>query len=328
VVVGYFSDSKKQLSQWLRELHTFVSPNTLSLPDWCDTVSFAGLNRAVRDNDSGEQLLGLLDQLGGGARHPTESIMVLPSTEARPDLAAMLAPSVLMLVGCKVCEGRSSHFSTYLDNVASTDVKKLWMKKNHVINEPLHTRAKCLVDSAENLRVVRVAFNVGAKATGLVQVGKDGNEVLVSISPQMVHVAFAGMPWAAAVPRLLREVGIIPPQVKLLSGVTTAEELERHIHGFGKVFSETLKKAQEELAAQYESMDFATRDSVASIVGIIDSVLRNTLLRNALFREANVALWSFGSFVFTLDALIKFTVLVKKPPATKPPPRPTKKVHG
>jgi len=76
--------------------------------------------------------------------------------------------------------------------------------------------------------------------------------------------------------------------------------------------------AQGKVALQYHRADVATRDSVASIVHIIDSVLCNTPLRNALFHPTNVAIRLFGGFVFTPIALVEFTALAMKRRATKP----------
>ena len=58
---------------------------------------------------------------------------------------------------------------------------------------------------------------------------------------------------------------------------------------------------------------------MAGVVGIIDSVFTRTKrVRNALFTPDNVAVWKFGEFVFTPEALMAFAAL-KKRRASQPP---------
>ena len=52
---------------------------------------------------------------------------------------------------------------------------------------------------------------------------------------------------------------------------------------------------------------------MAGVVGIIDSVFTRTKrVRNALFKPDNVAVWKFGEFVFTPEALMAFAALKKR----------------
>ena len=196
VVARYFCESNVQLGRWLQGLHGAVSSKELSLPEWCRTATFAALRRTVRDDTDGRHLFALLRQLGADER--SVDFMVFPTVKAQPDVAAVLSPSILMLVGCNMCEGLCRHNFSVVDNFASTDVNGLWKEQGRVINQELHNTAVRVVGT-ENPHVLRVAFD--PKAAGVVRVTE--NEVHVVISSSMLEAAFVGVPWAPTVPRLL-----------------------------------------------------------------------------------------------------------------------------
>ena len=303
VVGEFFVHSQLQLRVWLEQLHKAVSPTPLRLPAWCDdSISFTNLSRTVRDDATGKQLLQLLQSMHED--DTTEFPIVFPSSEARPDLAVVPAPSILMLIGCKMLEGHRNHSTTFVDNFESTDVTKLYMKGDGVTNPALRSAAL----NALNVRpvhLVRVGFNVGHKAVGSVTVEND--EVHVVISAPMVEAAFAGMPWCKEVVRLMCQAGIFP-QVQLLgnNAAGTAANLQLHVHGFGEELSRQWAAALPDLRTAYHNTAEPTRNTVAGVVGIIDSVCATTHVRNALFRPDNVAIWKFGDFVYTPEAALAF----------------------
>lgn len=313
LVATYFLESSMTLGDWLRHLHAAGSSEPLDLPEWCDEATFATLRSSVSDDAAGTKSLQLLDTMHGEAAAGGLPDIVLPPSEAGPDLAMVLDRSTLMLTGCKLAKG------SYFNNFALTDVNKLWTKYGSVLDQPLHESALCKVASGP-LRLVRVAFQFGQWTAGGVTCV--GNEVRVVISPRMAAAAFAGVPWADAVERLLRKVGITP-HVDLLADAAPTH-LERHVHGLAGKRSSVWASALVRLRAEYSAADAATSTSVAGVVGIIDTVVGDTELRNCLFQPANVGMWRFGQFVFDAEALIEFTAL-KKGVGAKPPQQPRRR---
>ena len=309
--VGTFLvSSRLQLRVWLEQLHKAVSPTPLRLPAWCDdSISFAKLSRAVHDDATGQWLLHLLNTM-----HEDDAPdfpIVFPSRDARPDVAVVPAPSVLMLIGCKLLEGHSNRSGTMVDNFASTDVTRLYMKGDSVINSKLRNEAMRALN-VRPVHRVRVGFSVGHKAVGSVTVKND--EVHVVISAPMVETAFGDMPWSKEVARRMCHAGIVP-QVQLLgeNAADTAARLKRHVRGFGEELSGQWAAALPRLRAEYKETSEVTRSTVAGVVGIIDSVFTRTeRVRNALFTPDNVAVWKFGEFVFTPKALMAFAAQKKR----------------
>ena len=126
VVGEFFVHSQLHLRVWLQRLHKVVSPTFLELPEWCDdSISFTNLSRTVCDDATGKRLLQLLQGMHGDAT--TELPIVFPQAGARPDVAVVPTPRVLMLIGCNMLEGRN-HSSALVDNFESTDANKLYMK--------------------------------------------------------------------------------------------------------------------------------------------------------------------------------------------------------
>ena len=255
-------------------------------------------NHSLTDDATGKRLLQLHED------DTTEFPIVFPPSEARPDLAVVPAPSILMSIVCKMLEGHRNHSTAFVDNFESTDVTKLYMKGHGVANPALRSAAL----NALNVRpvhLVRVGFNVGHNAVGSVTVEND--EVHVMISAPMVEAAFAGMPWCKEVVRLMCQAGIFP-QVQLLgnNAAGTAANLQLHVRGFGEELSRQWAAALPDLRTAYDNTAETTRNTVAGVVGIIDSVSATTHVRNALFRPDNVAIWKFGDFVFTPEAALAF----------------------
>ena len=309
VVAEFFVHSRLQLRVWLQQLHKVMSVAHLKLPKWCDTsISFANLARTIRDEATGKWLLQLLHGMHGDdtPQYP----IVFPLQEARPDLVVVPARRVLMLIGCKMLEGHSNHSSTLVDNFKSTDAKKLYTKGDVTIKPTLHASALRAL-KAGPVHLVRVGFSVGHKAVGRVTVTKD-NEVHVVISAAMVETAFAGMPWRKEVIRLMCQGGIFP-QVQLLGedATDTATNLQLHVRGFGAQLSHQWAVALPRLCEEYERAG-TTRDTVAGVVGIIDSVFGTTQVRKALFSPDNLAVWKFGDFAFTPEALAALVAQKKR----------------
>ena len=102
------------------------------------------------------------------------------------------------------------------------------------------------------------------------------------------------------------QAGIFP-QVQLLgnNAAGTAANLQLHVRGFGEELSRQWA-ALPDLRTAYHNTAEPTRNTVAGVVGIIDSVCATTHVRNALFRPDNVALWKFGDFVYTPEAALAF----------------------
>ena len=309
-VGNFLVSSRLQLRVWLEQLHKVVSPATLELPDWCnDSISFANLSRTVHDDATGRWLLQLLKSMHEDDM--PDFPIVFPSSEARPDLAVVPAPSVLMLIGCQRLEGHSNHSGTIVDNFESTDVTRLYMKGDSVINSTLRNEAMGALN-VRPVHLVRVGFSVGHKAIGSVNV-KNG-EVHVVISAPMVEAAFGDMPWSNEVARLMCHTGVMP-QVQLLgeNAADTAARLKLHVRGFGEALSGQWAAALPHLRKEYDNTSETTRITVAGVVGIIDSVFTKTKrVRNALFTPDNVAVWKFGEFVFTPEALMAFAALKKR----------------
>ena len=164
-------------------------------------------------------------------------------------------------------------------------------------------------------KVVRVAFNLGSQARGGCVTAVAG-EVHVAISPSMLTAALAGAPWAKDAERLLYQAGIAPP-VQILDDDAGAK-LTRHIHGFTATCSGEWVAALPRLRAEYNAAHRVTRDTVAGVVGIIDSAFGSAKLREALFNPINLARWCFGGFVYTPQALITLSALSKQG-TVKPP---------
>ena len=307
IVAKFLTETTMELQDWLQGLHGVVCSEPLRLPAWCCRGSFRNLARSTRDNQGGAALLKLLDDMRSEIADGGLATIVFPPREARPDLAMVLGRSILMSVGCKMLEGLSNHAVTYSDNMASTDVKQLWVKQGKVIDESLRAAAARRVRNGA-LHVVRVAFDIGSKARG--GVTTEAGEVHVVISPPMLATAFAGVPWANQVERLLYQAGIAP-HVQVLDDDAGAK-LQRHVHNFGPTRSKTWATALPRLCAEYDAADPATRDTVAGVVDIIDYVFAGTQLRNALFSAANVAIWRFGGFVYTPHAMVTFAALKKR----------------
>ena len=103
------------------------------------------------------------------------------------------------------------------------------------------------------------------------------------------------------------QAGIFP-QVQLLgnNAAGTAANLQLHVRGFGEELSRQWAAALPDLRTAYDNTAETTRNTVAGVVGIIDSVSATTHVRNALFRPDNVAIWKFGDFVFTPEAALAF----------------------
>ena len=123
-----------------------------------------------------------------------------------------------------------------------------------------------------------------------------------------------GMAWREEVIRLMCQGGILP-QVQLLGddATDTAANLQLHVRGFGSKLSRRWAAALPRLRAAYDNATWTTRNTVAGVVGIIDSVFTGTnQVRNALFTPDNVAVWKFGEFVFTPEALMAFAALKKR----------------
>jgi len=210
-----------------------------------------------------------------------------------------------------------------VDNFESTDVTRLCVKGDSVINSTLRNEAMGALN-VWPVHLVRVGFSVGHKAVGSVTVKND--EVHVVISAPMVETAFGDMPWSKEVARRMCHAGIVP-QVQLLgeNAADTAARLKRHVRGFGEALSGQWAAALPRLRAKYKGTSEATRSTVAGVVGIIDSVFTKTKhVRNALFKPDNVAVWKFGEFVFTAEALMAFAAL-KKRGASRPPSQPKPK---
>ena len=177
------------------------------------------------------------------------------------------------------------------------------------------------------MHLVRIGFNVGHKAVGRVTV--EHNEVHVVISAAMVDTAFAGMAWRREVVRLMCQ-GDVSPQVQLLgeNAADTAARLKLHVRGFGEELSGQWAEALPRLRAEYDITSEVTRSTVAGVVGIIDSVFTRTKrVRNALFTPDNVAVWKFGEFVFTPEALLAFAALKKRGASRPPSQSKPKKAH-
>jgi len=308
VVGEFFVHSELHLRVWLQRLHKVVSPTFLELPEWCDdSISFTNLSRTVCDDATGKRLLQLLQGMHGDAT--TELPIVFPQAGARPDVAVVPAPRVLMLIGCNMLEGRN-HSSALVDNFESTDANKLYMKGGSISNATLRTRALAALNAGP-VHLVRIGFNVGHKAVGRVTV--EHNEVHVVISAAMVDTAFAGMAWRREVVRLMCQ-GDVSPQVQLLgeNATDTAANLQRHVRGFGAKLSHQWAAALPRLHTEYDIATRTTRNTVVGVVGIIDSVFGTTQVRKALFRPDNVAVWKFGDFVFTPKALVAFAAQKKR----------------
>ena len=109
--------------------------------------------------------------------------------------------------------------------------------------------------------------------------------------------------------RLLYQAGIAPP-VQILDDDAGAK-LTRHIHGFTATCSGEWVAALPRLRAEYNAAHRVTRDTVAGVVGIIDSAFGSAKLREALFNPINLARWCFGGFVYTPQALITLSALSK-----------------
>ena len=299
IVGEFFVHSQLHLRVWLQRLHKVVSPTPLELPEWCDdSISFANLSRTVKDA-TGMRLLDLLQCMHGD--DTSELPIVFPQAEARPHLAVVPAPRVLMLIGCNMLEGRN-HSSALVDNFESTDANNLYTKGGSISNAALRTRALNALNAGP-VHVVRVVFDVEHKAVGRVTV--EHNEVHVVISAAMVEAAFAGMAWRKEVVRLMCQGGI-SPQVQLLgdNAADTAKNLQLHVRGFGAELSHQWAAALPRLHTEYDNATRTTRNTVAGVVAIIDSVFGTTQIRKALFSPDNVAVWKFGDFVFTPEALV------------------------
>ena len=181
--------------------------------------------------------------------------------------------------------------------------------------------------NVQAVHLVRVAFNVGHKAVGSVTV--ENGEVHVVISAPMVETALGDMPWSNEVVRLLCHAGIVP-HVQLLGedAADTAARLKLHVRGFGEALSGQWATALPRLRAKYKGTSEVTRSTVAGVVGIIDSVFTTTKhVRNALFKPDNVAVWKFGEFVFTPEALLAFAALKKRGASRPPSQSKPKKAH-
>ena len=100
--------------------------------------------------------------------------------------------------------------------------------------------------------------------------------------------------------------GGILPQVQLLGddATDTAANLQLHVRGFGSKLSRRWAAALPRLRAAYDNATCTTRNTVAGVVGIIDSVFSTTRVSKVLFSPDNVAVWKFGDFVFTPTALV------------------------
>ena len=305
VVGEFFLHSQLQLCVWLQQLHKVVSPTSLELPEWCDgSISFTNISRAACDDATGKRLLQLLQGMHGG--DTTELPIVLLRAAAGPDFAVVPAPCVLMLITCNVGLGRHRSRASVDDKLESTDANKLYMRNGAVTNATLRTRALAALNAGP-VHLVRVSFNLGREVAGRVAV--ENNEVHVVISTAMLDTAFAGM---AEVVRLLRQ-GYIFPQVQLLGddATDTAANLQLHVRGFGSKLSRRWAAALPRLRAAYDNATWTTRNTVAGVVGIIDSVFGTTRVSKTLFSPDNVAVWKFGDFVFTPEALVAFAAQKK-----------------
>ena len=133
-----------------------------------------------------------------------------------------------------------------------------------------------------------------------------------------------GMAWREEVIRLMCQGGILP-QVQLLGddATDTSANLQLHVRGFGSKLSRRWAAALPRLRAAYDNATCTTRNTVAGVVGIIDSVFSTTRVRKVLFSPDNVAVWKFGDFVFTPTALVALgdqnLKILKKRGAMGPP---------
>ena len=312
LVATYFIDTSKTPREWLQGLHLALHHDPLTLPDWCREATFEKLGRTVRDGERGAKLLALLNEMRQDKAEGGLPVIVFPPRQARPDLAMVLGRSILALVGCKMFEGQSNHSAQLADNFASTDVNKLWTKNGNVLNSQLHESALAMV-AASQLKLLRVGFKFAAKAAGCVKI--KGQEIHATISPPMLTATFDGVTWTEEAERLLFVSGIAP-HVDLLAE-NAAEDMQRHLRGCGPVVSALWAKALPDLRSAYNAAKSISESlSVADVLGIIDSVFPNTKVRNVLFRGCNVAIWRFGSFVFTPQAFVDFNAVGPKRAAT------------
>ena len=83
------------------------------------------------------------------------------------------------------------------------------------------------------------------------------------------------------------------------------------MRGFGSKLSRRWAAALPRLRTEYDDATRTTRNTVAGVVGIIDSVFGTTRVSKTLFSPDNVAVWKFGDFVFTPEALVAFAAQKK-----------------
>ena len=274
------AESSMGLCEWLQGLHAVVSSDELQLPEWCDKVALG--------NTAGNQPL-----------HDGET--------ADCNIVMALDRSIVLLIEGKQVDGFSNRSNAFGDSLGATVVNKLSVQAGTGLDETPHASTPS--------KVVRVAFNLGSQARGGGVTAVAG-EVYVAILPSMLTAAFAGAPWAKDAERLLYQAGIAPPVQVLDDGA--GAKLKRHIHGFTAACSREWVAALPRLRAEYNAADGDTRDTVAGVVGIIDSVFGSAKVRDALLNPINLARWCFGGFVYTPQALITLSTLSKQG-AVKPP---------
>ena len=274
------AESRMGLREWLQGLHAVVSSDVLQLPEWCDKAAFG--------NTAGSQPL-----------HGGET--------ADSNLEMVLDRSIVVLIECKQVDGVSNRSKALGDSLGATIVNKVSVQAGMGPDETPHVSTPS--------KVVRVAFDLGPQARGGCVTAVAG-EVQVTISPSMLTAALAGAPWAKDAERLLYQAGIAPP-VQVLDDDAGAK-LKRHIHGFTAACSREWVAALPRLRAEYNAADGDTRDTVAGVVGIIDSVFGSAKVRDALLNPINLARWCFGGFVYTPQALITLSTLSNQG-TVKPP---------
>ena len=208
---------------------------------------------------------------------------------ADSNLEMVLDRSIVVLIECK-----------QVDGLGATVVNKVFVQAGMGPDATPHASTPS--------KVVRVAFDLGPQARGGCVTAVAG-EVYVAILPSMLTAALAGAPWAKDAERLLYQAGIAPP-VQILDDDAGAK-LTRHIHGFTATCSGEWVAALPRLRAEYNAAHRDTRDTVAGVVGIIDSASGNAKLRDALVNPINLARWCFGGFVYTPQALITLSALSK-----------------